>query len=75
MEHISRKSAREIELMRAAGRIVAEVHVLLTKLVEPGVTLLELDAAAEAHLRKRGATPTFQGYKGFPATLCPPVNE
>ena len=74
-EHISRKSAREIELMRAAGRIVAEVHVLLTKLVEPGVTLLELDAAAEAHIRKRGATPTFKGYKGFPATLCLSVNE
>ncbi len=75
MELVSRKNARELELMRVAGRIVAETLVMVQKLVKPGVTLLELDQAAERHIRSRGALPTFKGYRGFPATLCTSVNE
>ena len=72
---IIRKSSREIEKMRDAGRIVAEVLVAMGKLVRPGVTTLDLDQAAEKIIRDRGAFPTFKGYRGFPSTLCVSVNE
>lgn len=72
---IIRKSSREIEKMRDAGRVVAEVLTLLIKVVRPGITLLELDTIAERHIRSRGAVPTFKGYRGFPATLCASANE
>jgi methionyl aminopeptidase len=72
---IIRKSSREIEKMRDAGRVVAEALTLLIKVVRPGITLLELDTIAERHIRSRGAVPTFKGYRGFPATLCVSANE
>ena len=75
VEMIIRKSSREIEKMRDAGRIVAEVLVAMGKLVRPGVTTLDLDQAAEKIIRDRGAFPTFKGYRGFPSTLCVSVNE
>lgn len=67
---IERKSQAEIEVMRAAGKIVAAVHALCRELAKPGVTTGELDEAAEALIRSRGAVPTFKGYRSFPATLC-----
>jgi len=69
------KAPWEIELIRKASRIVAEVLVELRTLVEPGITTLELDAFAEASLLKRGAKPAFKGYRGYPYTLCVAVNE
>jgi len=68
------KSPRELELMRQAGRIVAEVLVMLGDKVGPGVTTAELNAAADALIRQRGATPSFKGYHGFPASICTSVN-
>lgn len=70
-----RKSRHEINLIREAGRIVAEVHELVAEAIRPGISTLELDELAEAHIRKSGALPTFKGYHGFPATLCMSVNE
>lgn len=61
--------------MRKASRIVAEALAELRKLVEPGITTLELDRFAEAYLLKRGAKPAFKGYRGYPYTLCASVNE
>jgi len=61
--------------MRQAGRIVAEVLVLMGEMVGPGVTTEDLNAAADALIRKRGATPSFKGYHGFPASICVSVNE
>ncbi len=61
--------------MRAAGRVVAETLAKVITMVEPGVTLKQLDDMAEANLRRHGAEPTFKGYRGFPATLCTSVNE
>ena len=61
--------------MRKASRIVAEVLAKLRKLVEPGITTLELDRFAEAYLTKRGAKPAFKGYRGYSYTLCASVNE
>lgn len=72
---ISIKSPREIELMRIAGRIVAETHELLRKAIRPGITTLELDAIAEEFIRKRGAIPAFKDYNGFPASICSSINE
>lgn len=69
------KSAREIEIMKEAGRIVWEVHQALAEAVRPGITTGELDALAESLIRKAGAIPTFKGYGGFPASICASVNE
>jgi methionyl aminopeptidase len=72
---IIRKSTKEIEKMRAAGRVVADTHVKLMAMIEPGITLRQLDQFAEANIRSYGAIPTFKGYRGFPATLCTSINE
>lgn len=72
---IIRKSKLEIEKMKAAGQIVADTHVKLMAMIEPGITLHELDRFAENNIRSQGATPTFKGYHGFPGTLCLSVNE
>lgn len=69
------KSAREIAIMREAGRIVAQVHEELRKAVRPGVTTRELDQLAESLIRKAGGIPTFKGYHGYPASICTSVNE
>ncbi|NOZ28013.1 MAG: type I methionyl aminopeptidase [Chloroflexi bacterium] len=74
------KTREEIELMRKAGRIVAEVHELMRRMVRPGVSTAELDAAAEDLIRRRNALPAFKGYphtgrNDFPATICASVNE
>ena len=69
------KSRKELEKMRAAGRLVAEVREELRRSVRPGITTLELDVAAEKMIRDAGALPTFKGYHGFPYSICASVNE
>ena len=69
------KSPRELEHMRVAGRILAEVKVLLQKLVRPGISTKEIDAEAEALIVSRGAVSAFKGYRGYPATVCASINE
>lgn len=61
--------------MRAASALVAEVLGELATMVAPGVTSLDLDAAAERMVRDAGAEPAFKGYRGYPNTLCASVNE
>jgi methionyl aminopeptidase len=70
-----RKEAWEIDLMRRAGRIVAEGLALLAERARPGMSTLELDRVFEKHVRDAGAAPTFKGYRGFPASLCVSINE
>ncbi len=72
---IIRKSAREIELMAAAGAVVAETLALLEQRLEPGMTMLELDAIGDEYIYSRGASPTSKGYKGFPAATCISPND
>lgn len=73
---VTRKSRSEIDRMRRAGRVVAEVLDLIEAELRPGVSTAELDALAEAHIRAVGATPSFKGYPGinpsrpFPASVC-----
>jgi methionyl aminopeptidase len=69
------KSAREIEIMKEAGRIVLAVHQELAKAIAPGVTTADLDRLAESLVRKAGGVPTFKGYNGFPGSICASVNE
>ena len=69
------KSPAEIEKMRGASALVAEVLGELAVLVAPGVSSLDLDVAAERLVRDAGAEPAFKGYRGYPCTLCASVNE
>lgn len=69
------KSPAEIEKMRSAGRIVAEILAGLKEVAAPGVALIELDAFAERETLKRKAKPAFKGYSGFPFSLCCSVND
>jgi methionyl aminopeptidase len=69
------KSARELELMRQAGAVLADVKDRLRALVRVGVTTREIDADVEAFIISRKARPAFKGYRGFPATVCTSINE
>jgi methionyl aminopeptidase len=69
------KSQKEIDKMRAAGQLVGRVLQELRAMVEPGVTTLAVDTAAEKMIRDAGAYPTFKGYNGFPFSICASVNE
>ncbi len=72
---ITVKSAREVDLMARAGRIVADVLALVRSRVAPGVSTWQLDQLAEEFIRSHdGATPSFKGLYGFPATLCTSIN-
>jgi methionyl aminopeptidase len=69
------RSHAELEKMREAGRLVAEVLTELSALVAPGVTTADLDVAAEKRILAAGAVPAFKGYHGYPATICASLNE
>ncbi|MEA5096812.1 MULTISPECIES: type I methionyl aminopeptidase [Sedimentibacter] len=69
------KTRREIEIMRKAGRLVAQSHELVRKYIKPGVTTKEIDQMVEDFLRSQNAIPTFKGYGGFPYSICASVNE
>lgn len=69
------KSQAEIDIMRQAGRIVAQVLQLLVERLRPGIVELELDEIVAREFAKRGVTPTFLGYNGYPARVCVSVND
>ncbi len=69
------KSKREIEIMRQSSRIVATVLKEISQMAAPGLTTADLDAHAEKRIREMGATPSFKGYHGFPASICASVND
>jgi len=69
------KSPAELEKMRRAGAVVAQVLVEIAELVKPGATTADLDLFAQTRTKELGAKPAFKGYHGFPATLCVSVNE
>lgn len=65
---VSIKSAREIELMTEAGRILAIVHEEMEKALKPGMTTLDIDRIGEEVIRSYGCTPSFLNYNGYPAS-------
>jgi len=69
------KSERELEIMRQSAKIVATVLKEISEMVQPGMTTADLDAYAEKRIREMGATPSFKGYHGFPASICASVNN
>ncbi len=69
------KSQTEFDRMRHAGKILARTQRRLREVIEPGVNTLALDALAEEVIREAGASPSFKGYQGFPATMCAQVND
>lgn len=72
---IVKKSRSEIQKMRVANVLVAEVLNELRSVVQPGVTTDDLDTLAEDRVRAAGAIPAFKGYHGFPSTLCTSIND
>lgn len=69
------KSAREIELMKEAGKILAIVHEELEKFVRPGISTLDIDRKGEELIRSFGCIPSFLNYNGYPASICVSVND
>jgi methionyl aminopeptidase len=69
------KSAKDLDKMRVVGELIAEVRESLRAMVEPGISTLELNNAAEKMMRDAGAIPTFIGYHGFPYAICASVNH
>jgi len=69
------KSAREIELMRIAGRILGRVHDELAREIRPGMSTLDVDKICEELIRSYGCIPSFLNYEGFPASVCVSVND
>jgi methionyl aminopeptidase len=72
---IVRKSPEELDKIRRAGRIVAGTIDRVLAAVAPGRCTLDLDAVAETYIREQGATPSFKGYRGFPATICASIDN
>lgn len=72
---IVRKSDAEIEVMAAAGRVLAACLEELTVAARPGITTRELDELAEAFIREHGGEPSFKGYRGFPGSICASPND
>jgi len=72
------KSAREVALMREAGKLVVRALQICREMAKPGVRTIEIDQAVEAFFKEHNATPLFKGYPGkvpFPAVTCLSVNE
>jgi methionyl aminopeptidase len=78
---ITIKTAEQIKLLRHAGKIHVEVLTMLTEMLRPGITALELDTQARKLVVERGGEPSFLGYRPdkytpkFPASLCVSINE
>ncbi|MFR5601893.1 MAG: type I methionyl aminopeptidase [Lachnospiraceae bacterium] len=69
------KSAREIQLMREAGRILACTHLELEKALKPGMSTWDIDRLGEEIIRSYGCIPSFKNYNGYPASICVSVND
>ena len=69
------KTAREIELMREAGKILEKVHNEMEKAVRPGISTKDIDLLGEELIRSFGCIPSFLGYNGYPASICVSVND
>lgn len=69
------KTAREIELMRHAGKLLEQVHDELAKIIRPGISTWEIDHEGERIIRELGCVPNFLHYNGYPASICVSVND
>lgn len=72
---VSIKSAREIQLMREAGKRLELVHAKLAEYVKPGISTKDIDRYGEKLIREMGCIPNFLNYNGYPASICVSVND
>lgn len=72
---IMMKTPQEVEKMRRSGQAVREILNYVSTLVEPGLTTMDLEQAAETRMKEMGLKPAFKGYRGFPCVLCTSVNQ
>lgn len=72
---VSIKTAREIDLMRHAGKLLEKVHDELAKAIKPGISTWDIDHLGEEIIRSYGCIPNFLHYNGFPASICVSVND
>ena len=75
MSGVTIKSKREIELMRDAGKLLADVHNRLGEAIAPGISTLDIDRLGEELIRKSGSIPSFLNYEGYPASVCVSIND
>lgn len=69
------RTSEEMELMRRAGTITGDLRGVARAAIQEGTRTVDIDAAVAEAIARRGATPNFKGYHGFPATVCVSVNE
>ena len=69
------KTTREIKLIKKSSQIVSKVLSEIIDLIQPGMSTMDLDIFAEKRIREMGATPSFKGYHGFPASICSSINN
>jgi methionyl aminopeptidase len=69
------KSPREINLLKQAGHMAAEILMELKRATEPGMTTHDVDALAAKKMKERDVKPAFLGYRGYPAVVCTSVND
>ena len=69
------KTQEEIEMMKRAGELLANVHKEIAKIIKPGISTYEIDQFVEEYLRKHNATPEQKGYRGFPYAICASIND
>jgi methionyl aminopeptidase len=69
------KSAREIEKMQEAGKLLAAIHKEIAKMIKPGITTWEIDDFVEGYLAKHGAKPEQKGYRGYQYATCASIND
>lgn len=69
------KSQKEIELMRTAGSVTAQILADLSRIIQPGITTMDVDDFVEENILRNGMIPAFKGYNGYPASACVSVNQ
>ena len=69
------KSIREMEKMKEAGRILADCHKEIAKMMKPGITTMEIEKFVEGFLKEKGATPEQKGYRDYPYAICASIND
>src|SRR4030042_4860973 len=69
------KSAEEIAIMRQCGRILVSILDKIRMATKPGIRTSQLDTIVAEESERRGVTPSFKNYRGFPANLCVSIND
>ena len=69
------KTQEEIEKMKQAGEIIADIHKEIAKMIKPGISTMDIDDFVERYLKEKGALPEQKGYQGYPYATCASIND